>query len=193
MIELSTRLQTLLSGRAIEPFYLLDFGGEYTTTFYRDLVFNGHTYSANNRIVALDAPQITSVVDREMYKITLADPGFDLGEMVSGVVSGTALVGTPIELRTGFVDQTTNEPELNPSDTFILYSGIVDSGAYEIKTSEQGEVLLLISCVSPMADLDMVRTAYTSKEYARRKNPADTSFDQIYVGSGAINIKWGRT
>ena len=193
MIQLTTRLQELLSSNSIEVFYLLKLGDEYTTTYYRDVVFNGSTYLANNRILALDAPQVNSIVDREQYKITLADPGFDLGAQVSGVVAGKGLVGTPVELRSAFVDQTNSLPELAPANTFIVYKGLIDAGAYQIKTSEQGEVLLTISCVSPIADLDAVKTIYTSKEYARRRNPNDTAFDQIYLGSGVINLKWGRT
>ena len=43
-----------------------------------------------------------------------------------------------------------------------------------------------------MADLDLVKSFYTSKDSITQKNSQDTSFDKVHEGSGAINVKWGK-
>lgn len=73
----------------------------------------------------------------------------------------------------------------------IAYSGVVDSQAIDIKLDEM-TVVASIECSSPMADLDLVRSFHSNKESMKSRNPADTAFDQVFVGSGEISYKWGK-
>ena len=43
-----------------------------------------------------------------------------------------------------------------------------------------------------MADLDAVKPFYTTKDFVRQLNPDDSCFDQIYHGSGFVNLNWGK-
>jgi len=43
-----------------------------------------------------------------------------------------------------------------------------------------------------MANLDLVRSFETSKDFARKRDPIDSSFDQVYTGGSMLSLKWGK-
>jgi hypothetical protein len=190
MIEFSSTVVQILSNPTIEAFYLVDVdSGLYrTTSFFRDVTLsNGVTYASDGKLISVDPPQLSSTVDREIYKIALADPNFTLGS-----ASEIGLIGKLVEVRIGFVNQATNLPETNILNTIIVYKGAIDGTSFNVNTASIGEVTLNITCSSPMADLDLRRPIYTTKDSIRSKDPSDTSFDQIYEGSGQLQLKWGK-
>jgi hypothetical protein len=81
-------------------------------------------------------------------------------------------------------------PLLAEEDIVLAYKGIVDSHGYVI--SEDEDVVVVIECSSPMADLDLKRTLITSKDAMRGLSPTDSSFDQVYEGSKGIDLLWGK-
>lgn len=87
-------------------------------------------------------------------------------------------------------------PIADIADLVIAYSGIVDVPAYE--ASFGGDTLLVIECSSPMASLDMINALYTSKDsldqrvYVELNDQTDTAFDNVYVGSQAMSVAWGK-
>ena len=95
-------------------------------------------------------------------------------------------------LGSGFVNPTTKLPELNLNDTILIYSGTIDGTGYSINTAEIGNSILNVTCSSPMGDLDFRRPIYTTKDSMRSRDPSDTSCDQIYEGSGQLQLKWGK-
>jgi hypothetical protein len=190
MIEFSSTVVQILSNPTIEGFYLVDIqSGLYrTTSYFRDITLsNGVTYPNDGKLLAVDPPQLSSVVDREIYKISFADPDF-----TNGPAADYGLVGKTVEVRLGFVNQTTKLPELDISNTILIYSGTVDGTGYSINTAEIGSSVLNVTCSSPMGDLDFRRPLYTTKDSMRSRDPADTSCDQIYEGSGQLQLKWGK-
>ena len=188
MIILSPRIIELLAQPVIEPFYMVKIMGGTLLTSYMAAVelSNGDLYLPGD-FVALDPPRMSSSVDRELYKISIADPRMEYGAMFE-----SGMVGTAIEVRAGFIDQVTKQPELNFTDTFMLYKGRVDGVSYQISLEEVGESVAVISCASPMASLDMAKPFHTSKDFLRQLNPEDNSFDQIYEGAGPVQLKWGK-
>lgn len=159
-----------------------------STTHYMDVTLpNGVTYISDGLILSMDSPSLSSSVDRTQYKVVLADP--NLGDM-SAYQSG--LVGCELETRLCFVDQETGQPYLATEDSFIVYKGMVDGVSYEIDTKELGEVRVTITGSSPIANLDQKRSIYLSRDSIRKRNSADSCCDQIYQGSGALVLKWGR-
>jgi hypothetical protein len=73
-----------------------------------------------------------------------------------------------------------------------VYKGYIDSVAYSISTAASGEAVFHVSCASPMSDLDLIRQYYTSQDYLDKNYPGDTSYEQIFEGSGPISKKWGK-
>jgi len=155
------------------------------TSYFSSLTLPDGTYTAHGKLFEIDLPRLDSVVDRDLYNITLTDSAFDMGSDYE-----TGFLGAPAEVRIVFIDKTTNQPDT--SEPFLIYKGIVSNFNYEVDTSEQGRVISKIGCSNPMADLDTVKPLYTSKDFLRQFNPNDSSFDQIYEGSGAVNLKWGK-
>jgi hypothetical protein len=108
MVVLSDNIKACLALDSVEAFYLLritnaDNSVIYaSTTYFKDIVLsNGYSYTADDLIVAVDSPQISSSVDREQYKIVLADPTF-----AQGVSASTGLVGKYLETRIGFINRS---------------------------------------------------------------------------------------
>lgn len=188
MIEFSQNIKTVLQNPTIETFVLVRINDYYTTDYPTNITLgDGSTYISDGKLVSVDPPKLSSSVDRELYKVALADPDYSIGNNMQ-----TGLVGRPFQVRLGFVDPTTLQPYTAITDTVLIYKGFVDNIAYNIETGNNGEVILSVTGASPMADLDLVKTFYISKDFIRGLNATDNSFDQIYEGSGSVNLKWGR-
>jgi hypothetical protein len=157
------------------------------TSYHSNLVIDGVTYLADGSLLGLDPPKITTSVDREQFKFQLADPGF-----LEGNEAEYGYIGKEIEIRTIFQHPTTKEMLINLEDTLLNYSGYGDGTSYLIDSKEFGEVVLQVSCSSPLADLDGKRSMYASRDYVRGRNFKDSSCDMVYSGSGKLQLKWGK-
>lgn len=193
MISFNSTLIALLQNPTVNAFYMVKIGIG-SSTFYRTTshfanitLSNGDTYLSDGKLLSADVPRLSATVDREVYKITLADPDYSLGATMQ-----SGLVGKLFEVRVGFIDPTTNIPYTDVANTILAYKGIVDSIGYSIETGNIGQAILTVSGASPMADLDLTRTPYTSKEYIRGISQNDSCFDQVYEGAGPVNLKWGK-
>lgn len=194
MILLSANIQNILASGKAESFYLLSIhegdGSLYktSTTHYSDILMaNGITYAADDYIVALDPPQLSSTVDREQYKIVLTDPNFN-----TAASAQSNFIGKVLEVRLGFCDYDSHVPLTSMADTFVVYKGKIDAANSEIKTDIIGESLFNISGASPMLSLDSKKGINLSREDVRSRYPNDGCCDQIYEGSGTLVLKWGR-
>lgn len=185
MIEFSQRLQSLLSQPAISPFYCVAIGDYKTTTFHSPITLsNGEAYQADGKVFSLDPPSIGSIVDRAQYKIGLADPNQEFASKWA-----EKPVGGLVTVRACLVDLETRLPETDVANTFIVYRGRVDG----ITFSAQGtDAILTVSCASPVMALQMSKSILTTSDSARKYNPSDAAFDQVYEGAGVIQVKWGK-
>jgi hypothetical protein len=195
MRKLSSNITALMqSGETAETIYLIRITDKIGTLVYADTTHtsdvtlsNGFVYPANGNLVSADPPQQSTTVDREQYKIVIADP-----EMLLGALAESNFVGKRLEVRIGFLNPNTGLPYTTVDDTFIIYAGSVDSASYKVSTEEYGESLFQVSGVSPIVSLDMKRGLYLSKDAVRQRNPQDSCCDQIYEGSGTSVLKWGK-
>ncbi len=200
MIQFSPSVTEVLQSGVVEAFYLfriLERGNTEvlysTTTFYTDLTLkrNGvalpmYSYPSDGGLISADSPQITTNVDREQYRVVLADTDLALRARME-----TGLVGLKLECRVGFVKDS--KPLLDINDTAIVYSGRVDSASLLLETSEFGSTNVQITGSSPMYNLDMKRGVFMTKDKVRSRWPSDSCADQIYEGSSGLNLKWGRS
>jgi hypothetical protein len=193
MIEFSETLQNILMQPALEYFYLVriydinDNTIYCITTYFNEITFQDNVYEANAALVSIDPPQLSSTVDREQYKINIADPLFTTGEFADN-----GLVGKRVAVHIGFINPENNQPLLNDNEVLTSYVGRIDANAYKLETDEIGESILQITCSSPMSDLDLKKNLYLSKDAVKRRNPEDTCCDQIYEGSNKSVLKWGK-
>jgi hypothetical protein len=194
MIQFSTNIQAVLSQMPIETFYMLRIANTNGTSIYSSTDYftditlsNGYVYTADSLIQSVDVPQLSSTVDREQYKIVLADPSFSQTSVIENNI-----IGKILETRIGFINQTTGLPYLTASDTLVVYRGRIDSASYAIDSGEIGESKLQITGSSPLSNLDQKNGIFLSKDTIRRLNGTDSCCDQIYEGSGTLTFKWGR-
>lgn len=187
MIEFSDRLKELMANPQTTTFYLVRMNDMYFTDFPTEIRDSqGQVYTPTDLLKGITQPELSGSVGRDLYKFTLVDAeGVLLGAIESN------LVGSPVHIKIGFVDPNTGQPELN--DMFVIYDGFFESGAYSYDTSETGEVLLEISCSNPMGDLDSADPIYCSDEAMRKLDVNDNSYEFLFVGSGSVILRWGKT
>lgn len=190
-------IKTLMSQDFISTFYLVELNLNSSvvrdTTIGYDFTFNSQVFSSSGYLLSVDPPKMSSTVDREAYKVTYSDPDFSLrSEMETGIL------GKRLKVWIGFMNTLDaplagidpGQPMTNAGDIILVYSGFVDSPAYTY--NPDGEIVASIEATSPMGALDSTITLYTSKDSLQQRNPADTSFDQIYDGSAGIQLLWGK-
>ena len=194
MMILSANIQTALTTFPTQAFLLFRISTPANanisskTTHYCNLTFGSDTYSSDCNIFDIDSPRISTNVDREQYKVTLADPAF-----LSGSYSERGMIGNFVTVRVGFLNPVTGLAWTTYEDTILTYRGRIDSTGYSIKTNEQGEALLQLTCSSPMSDLDLKKAMWLSRDFVRGRNSTDSSCDMIYSGSAALQLKWGKS
>jgi hypothetical protein len=190
----SIKINELLQLSEVSSFVLVDIGGVILTTDYpyNLTTSDNKTFLSDGRLVSLDPPQLSSSVDTSSYKIILADSELSLGALFEQ----QKLIGKTASVRIGFVDLTLpvdqQIPLTNINDTILVYQGQIDSFGYEISSETIGSALMMVNFTSPMASLDLIKPYWGSKNFIQSLSPGDTSFDQVYQGSGKIKLKWGR-
>lgn len=188
MINISPIVQQILNEPAISAFFMVrTAGGMRKTTYPADLEFNGETYINDGAIIGLELPKMTSVVDRQRFKLTFADTYLDFA-----AIAENSLIGQTVEVWMSFVDLSTNKPILNPVDVILIYKGAVDAPAHQLNTGDGSTMQFALDCASPMADLDRTRTYFASQDYADKNYPGDNSYEQIFQGSGPVSLRWGK-
>lgn len=202
MRKISTVIANVIDQPNVMPFFLVSIGDMnlYLTTLQYDVVMSdGQTYLSDGGLVSVDPPRLSSVVDRESYKITIADPDFEFRTFLDN-----GAVGSELSVRVGFLNALTEtligsdgvevthyHPFKDLRDTIYAYKGAIDSHSYNIDFSNN-EVMLTLEGSSPLANLDQVRAFYTSKDQMNQVNKNDTSMNEVYKGSGELTLKWGK-
>lgn len=155
-----------------------------TTTHYAAVTLSdGITYLADDNIISIDPPQLSSTVDREEYKIVVDGAAMD---------ADLDLVGCSLEVRLCFVNTATGLPYTTLADTLLFYKGKVSGKSAEFETESAGSYQFTVKGASPMMALDMIGGMYLSRDSIRSMSPEDSCCDEIYQGSSALVLKWGR-
>jgi hypothetical protein len=153
----------------------------------------------NMPLVSIDPPASSSTLDKNTFKVTLADPELAFKPLLEG-----GGVGTPMWVRAGLIDHSTVHGDfptipnnvLLPAvgfgehGTFCVYKGAVDRYVYTI--TENGETILTFEGASPAAALELKRDITTSRFWMRSHYPSDSSFDNVYKGSAQQTLQWGK-
>lgn len=187
MIPIPPSITALLAGNTSSRLFIVSMGAHNLTSHSRDMVVNGVTYLGNGALQSIEPRQMSSVVDRQLFKFSLLDVGIPWG-----VSAENGMVGLAVKAYMGVLNPVTGRPFSNLTDYLELYTGVVDSVGYKIQTSEQGSKIFVVTCASPMNDLDMKRPVYTSQDFMNKNHPGDTSYEQVFEGSGPIEVKWGK-
>jgi len=185
MRTFSSAVQTVIDSDEIKFVFLIKL--EFNTTYYlcsyhRDLEYNNETYLANSGLFEFDSPKFSSVVDRESYKVVIADL---LDEMSAEFRAN--VVGKPIQVFISLLNAT-GQPLLGVADVLSVYKGYVDSPAIQ---NDFEQKLAVIEGSSPMSDLDLVKVFTASKDGMDQVDSTDTSFDEIFENK-SVSMNWGK-
>ena len=187
MRSFSANVQSILSGDFIEYFLLIDLelaGATYNLTTHNADIFTDNfiTYLANGAVFEYDSPKQNSVLDRSAYTLQLIDPSDVLfNEFRTGVIN------RPVTIRAGFIDSTLG-PLVSDADLVYVYRGYIDAPKI---TNNFSSKIVELECSSPMADLDMVRSFWTTENGMDQYSTTDTSFDRINEGY-ELQLEWGK-
>jgi len=177
-------VQAVIDSGDIRFFFLIElyFSQTYRFTSYKhDITHNNKVYTAGGGLFEFDSPKFSTVVDREAYRIVIADL---IDQMPAEFRYN--VTGKDIKVMVGLLDANDN-PLVN-SHILDVYKGYVDSPAIN---NDWETKLAVIEGTSPMSDLDMVNTFITSKDGMDQRNINDTSFDEIYTDN-EVSLKWGK-
>jgi hypothetical protein len=173
---------TALTADLAMPYLILQMeftgGTVRLTNLPYDIVVGGNTYVADGGLAQLDPPKLTSVLDREVYRIRLVD--FD--NAYKAHFENNAL-GTLVTVSMGI--------EGNTSDFDILYKGRIDGMTIETSPAE-GTKDAIIECASPFAALDRTNNRMTDKDTQRNIDATDSCMDAVYAAAKAVEIRWGK-
>lgn len=163
------------------------------TTHHSNITIGGDVFYANQDVsLTLGMPQFTSDIDRDLYTINFSDSKHTLQTNFNGGWDNAT-----VSIVSYYIN-TSHQVEL--TEPFIIYEGFVSSYSYNIDTSAIGEVVATITCSNLMSSLDATDPFYTSAQFinsivtgdSEYDTVIDTSYDQIYEGSGNIVLKWGK-
>lgn len=199
MRKLSSNLQAILASSSLATFYLIKIVTPNTSVYdcsvdYPVTVPGVGTFTPSGTLINVEAPRLSEVVDREIYRIAFVDPTF---EKIALFEAG--LTGSFLSAYVGFYNTTDatlggaepGQPLLNLADLVVAYAGIIDTQGYTIDPAN-GQITAVIECSSPVANLGLARTLTTSKESLRQFSNSDTAFDQVYVGASQSSYLWGK-
>ena len=172
------------------------------TTLPYDVVLNGVSYRADVGITKVEAPPMSSAVDKATFKMQFADPTF-----VFRPYAGVATSNGACTIRIVFINTSgrsitstsgtvygAGSPIMDIADTVCIYKGRLDTVSYDI--SQESGVIFEAECTSPMAALDATNALYTTKASLRQRikdGYNDTSFDKLRLSGTTVSLKWGKT
>jgi hypothetical protein len=189
MIQLSDNVRLILSEPTVRMFTMVSVGDYKVTDYFNSITLNnGDYFLSDGRLLGIDPPAMTTSVDRQQYKISFADDDNFFGAMFEEV----GYSGLPTFVRVGLLDPYSGLPRTDVNDTIMIYKGRMDNGGYSFNTESVGDATFTVNCTSPMGALDLIKTFYTTKDAYLNSYPEDTSFSQVYEGSGQITLKWGK-
>jgi hypothetical protein len=186
--------QTVLNSNTIKYFFLIHLKfvasyqrtsevNNYFTSHSSDIFWSGQTWTSDGGLFEVDAPNFSSIVDREAYRVVITDLSNEFSdEFKKGVV------GSPIKVYIGLLNSN-GIPLTGTGDIVNLYSGYIDTPSIKIDWDTKYATL---EGTSPLSDLDQVKSILVSKSGMDNFNLGDTSYDQLYDDS-EIRLKWGKT
>lgn len=182
MKDTPSSILTALAADLSEPYLLLEIVFSGSTLRLTDLPYNvtvgGNVYTSDGGLTKLSPPQLTSVADREVYRIELIDfnnefkTHFDAGAVGSDVTVSLGIEG-------------------NTTDIDIVYKGRIDGATIETNPSE-GTKVAVIECSSPFGALDRTNERLTRSDQQKKIDATDTCFDRVYQSVDNIQIRWGK-
>ena len=187
MKNLPTTISNALASGSFTTFVLVDLNFSsnplHLTSLPYGVTVGGTAYTSDGGLEEYSPPSISTVVDREAYRIRIVDNTNALKTRWDTSAGAGQIIGTPVTVRLGVNDNTT--------DLDIIYQGRIDGVEQDIDFGDNQKTSI-IECSSPFADLSLVSTRLTTPEFQHAINSADTCFNDVGVKIDAAERRWGK-
>lgn len=192
MRQLSENIRYEATVGNLDPFVLLRIWNDTeqlhaSTTLNTNYTYAGVTYAKNSPLISLEAPKLSSTVDRSEFKLSIADPSFEFGNNFE-----SNLTGARMQVTVGFINSRNGQAYTGADEFLIAYRGRVAATVYQIEAGDDKSITLNIAAASPMFDLDRKRGIRINKTAYRARYPNDSACDQQFDGSAKIVLRWGK-
>lgn len=157
----------------------------YATNYKADIEFEGNIYRAKSGLYKINLSDVQNNIDTT-YDIQLVDLANELTPYFN-----TTITGRPLQVRWGFVDQTTGQPALDDyANIETSYRGYVNGKGSKYNMQE-GTYMVTITGAGPLSAIEKKNTIMISNDGMDQIDPTDTSYDEIYAGREG-SYSWGR-
>jgi hypothetical protein len=157
------------------------------TNAYRDIVYDGDTYSATNGLLGFEGPSETAQLLVNDITVTLSgvDTSFAMAKIFEEDASGTVFVDRPIKIWHGFLD--VNEALI--VDPLKIFDGRMDNPVV-IEDPESGTCTIAVKGTPAWADFGRRPGRHTNDAEQQFHFPGDKGME--FVSEIPKIINWGR-
>ena len=150
------------------------------TDHYKDVTFDGNTYSASS--LFLKVSEVTESSQVDVANITIDFTGAD--QTIVSLFLSNSYMEKEAEVYKGFLDA--NQAVI--ADPFLLFKGRIESFALEEDSTSS---TLSISIASHWSDFERIQGRKTNTSSQELYFSGDVGFD--YASQSVSDIKWGRS
>ena len=187
MKNLPTTISNALESNSFTTFVLVDINFSsnplHLTSLPYGVTVGSTNYISDGGLEEYSPPSVSTVVDRETYRIRIVDNSNALKNRWDTAAGTGRIIGTPVTVRLGVNDDT--------SALDIIYQGRIDGVEQDIDFGDNQKTSI-IECSSPFADLSLVSTRLTTQEFQQAIQSTDTCFNDVGVKIDAAERRWGK-
>ncbi len=163
----------------VELVYLGISTGTYYTDHYKDLTFDGNTYTASS--LFLGSSEVQETVDVSVNTLSLKFSGADT--TIISLLLNNNYMNKPAKVYRGFL----NDSQALIADPFLLFDGRISSFTLE-ENATTSSINVIIT--SHWADFEKQKGRKTNTGSQKLHFPNDVGFD--YASQAVQDIKWGK-
>jgi len=179
---LTTAVNNELATDTLNPFTLVYINvgtGHRFTDHYKDIIFDGNTYTASSLLLNVTSISESSEVD--VGNISLEFTGAD--QTIISLFLSNNYMDKEAEVHKGFLDA--NQAVID--DPFLLFQGRIES--FNLDETETGSDVQII-VASHWSDFDKIKGRKTNTSTQQLYFAGDVGFD--FASQTTQDIKWGR-
>lgn len=179
--SLNASLISELATNKLNPVELIYLGvstGSYYTDHYKDLTFDGNTYTASS--LFLGSSEVQETADVAVNTLTLKFSGADL--TIISLLLNNNYMNKPAKVYRGFLDDS----QALIADPFLLFDGRISNFALE-ENATTSSINIIVT--SHWADFEKTSGRRTAENLQKLYFPNDKGME--FASKTAQKIKWG--
>ena len=187
MLNLPADVRTALAADAVDSAVLVDLmwpasagGPQYITDHPQTITFNSNTYATGAGLLNLSAPQVVSLIDRDVFTIALSDNNNVYNTRVEAAPTGWMMT-CRVLVRGSTGDFL--------SSGLPVYMGQCSGASF---ARDDNNRLLTLEFTSPLTKLTQVSERVTSDAEQRAALSTDTSMIHVIDSVNEASVRWGR-